>query len=303
MSDRTLKRLLGALVVVVLVWLGVSFISGRKSKPAGSEAVTAFFDSITPTAVQAVHIVGPKDTVGLLLQQQSGVWKVNGASVDSARLANFWNEVESAKVRDLIASNPDNYGRLGVAADSTWKLTLDVGGGSRTLYIGGVGPSYTTAYVRLPDADGVYSLDGGLRVSVESSLDDWRNKKVVALDSSSVAHVDVDRDGHRYQLVRADSTWALAGGGAVDTAVVRNMLSELTDLRATGFYHPGDSLAARGGSVVALNGVGDTLAALIVGAGEGNRWMRSRGDSTLYKVADYRVDRVMPTLATIKKGG
>ncbi len=301
MSDRTLKRLLGALAVVVLVWVGVSFFSGRKGKPAGSGAVTAFFDGLNPTAVQAVHIVGPKDTI--VLRQQSGAWTVNGASTDSARLARFWSELKSVDVRDLVASNPDNYGRLGVAADSTWKLTFDLGGGSRTLYVGGAGPTYTTAYVRLPDADGVYTLDGGLRLSVVSTADDWRNKKVVAVDSAAVDHLDVDRDGHRYQLVRRDSTWTLEGGGAVDTAVVRNMLSELSDLRATGFYQPGDSLAAPGGSVVALNGMGDTLAALTVGAGEGNRWMRSRGDSTLYKVAAYRVDRVMPTPATLKKGG
>jgi len=301
MTDRTLKRLLGLLAVAVLVWLGVSFFSGRRGKPAGSGAVTAFFDGLNPTDVQAVHIVGPKDTI--VLRQQSGAWTVNGAPTDSARLARLWSELKSADVRDLVASNPDNYARLGVAADSTWKLTFDLGGGSRTLYVGGAGPTYTTAYVRLPDADGVYTLDGGLRLSVVSTLDDWRNKKVVAVDSAAVDQVDVDRDGHRYQLVRRDSTWSLKGGGAVDTAVVRNVLSELSDLRATGFYHPGDSLAARGGSVVALNGMGDTLAALTVGAGEGNRWMRSRGDSTLYKVAAYRVDRVMPTPSTLKKGG
>ncbi len=300
MSERTLKRLLGVLAVVVVVWAGVTFLSGRAGKPAGSAAVTAFFDGLTPGAVSAVHIEGPVDTVDL--QQKSGVWTIHGQATDSAAVARLWSDVKSATVRDLVASNPENYARLGVAADSTWKVTFDVSGGSRTIYVGGAGPTYTTAYVRLPDEDAVYTLDGGLRSAVVRDADDWRNKKVVSIDSSSVVHLAVDRGGHRYQLVRKDSTWTFQGGGVADTAVVRNMLSELTDLRASGFYHQGDSLAARAGSLVALNGVGDTLTALTAGGGEGNRWLRARGDSTTYEVAGYRVDRVMPTLATVKKG-
>ncbi len=300
MSERTLKRLLGALVVVVLVWAGVTVWSGRAHHPKGSVAVTAFFDGLTPQNVTAVRIAGPLDTVKLT--QSDGAWRVNGLPTDSATVALFWDHMKHVAVRDLVASNPQNYPQLGVAADSTWKMTFDLAGGSRTLYVGGQGPTYTLTYVRLPDQDAVYTLDGGLRSAVVRTVDDWRKKTVVELDSASVVNLAVDRGGQRYSLVRKDSTWTLKGGAPADTSVVRNMLSELTDLRATGFYHAGDSLAAPGGSLVALNGMGDTLAAVTVGAGEGNRWMRTRGDSTLYKVAGYRVDRIMPKLETVKKG-
>lgn len=298
MSEKTLKWLVGALAIVVVAWAAITFLGGRTSAPAGSSQLTAFFQGLTPKEVVSVHIQGPKDTVELM--QKDGGWKVNGAPTDSAAVARFWTDVKNVTVQDLVATNPKNHARLGVAADSTWKVTFDVSSGSRTLYVGKTGPTYTTVYVRLPDQNNVYTLDGGLRPAIVRTVDEWRDKKIVSLDSSAVVHIEVKKGKDSYHLVRKDSVWTLARGGRADTSTVRNILSELSDLEADGFYHPSDSLAAQAGTLVALNGVGDTLTALKVGAGEGDRWVRARGDTTVYKVAGYRVDRMMPKRATLE---
>ncbi len=297
MSERTLKWLVGALAVVVVAWVAVTFLGGRSGPPAGSAEVTAFFQGLTPTAVSSIHIVGPKDTVSIA--QQGGAWKVNGAAIDSADLADLWTDLKDAHVRDLVATNPKNHATLGVAADSTWKLTVDVSGGSRTLYVGNPGPTYTTVYVRLPHENDVYTVAGGLRGAVVRSVDGWRDKRIVALDSAAVARIDVKHGRNSFDLVRRHGGWSLGRGREADTATVRNILSELSDLSAFGFYHSKDSLNAEGGRLVALSGTGDTLADLTVGSGQGDRWIRSRGDSSLYRVAGYRVDRMMPKLSTL----
>jgi len=300
-SERTLKWLIGALGAVVVAWAAVTFLGGRTSAPAGSSKITAFFQGLTPKEVASVHIRGPKDTVDLT--QKNGVWRVNGASVDSAAFARLWTDVKDAKVQDLVSTNPKNHARLGVAADSTWKLTFDLSSGPRTLYVGKTGPTYTTTYVRLPDQNDVYTLSGGLRPAVVRTADEWRDKRIVSVDTSAVVHIEVKNGKDFYHLIRKDSTWILKKGGRPDTAMVRNILSELSDLSANGFYHPGDSLPAEGGKIVALNGMGDTLTAITVGAGEGDRWARARGDSSIYRVAGYRVDRMMPkrTVLEVKK--
>ncbi len=299
MSERTLKWLVGALAIVVVAWAAVTFLGGRTGAPAGSAKMTAFFKGLTPKEVVAVHIQGPKDTVDLT--QDKGVWKVDGAPTDSGAVARFWTDVKNATVQDLVATNPANHYRLGVAADSTWKVTFVVSSGSRTIYIGHTGPTYTTVYARLPKDNDVYTLAGGLRPAVVRTVDDWRNKKIVALDTSAVVHVMVKHGHNSFHLMHNDSIWELAKGGRASPSAVRNILSELSNFDALGFYHKSDSLPSEAGTLVALNGVGDTLTVLTVGSGEADRWVRVRGDTAVYKVAGYRVDRMMPELSTLRE--
>jgi Domain of unknown function (DUF4340) len=295
MSERTLKQLVGALVVVVVLWGVTALLSGGSGgarEAAGGLA--SFFEEMRPETVTSVNFSGPAGEIALT--RDGDRWLVNGMRTDSGTVSRFWAAVASFSIGDLAAANPANHDRMGVSKDSAWTFTVEMGSGSRTLLIGGQGPRFATSYVRLPDADEVYVLEGDLRVHVRRQLNEWRDKHMVRVDTSAVSRVEVLRDGDRYALVRGDSIWTVEGGGEADAASVRNLLSELADLQASGFLADGDSLAVlpEGGSIQAFDSGGAVLAEIRLGSGEGDRWARTAGDDVLYKLPSWRIDRVAP---------
>ncbi len=303
MSEKALKGLLATLVVVVVVWLAVTLLSGRGGSPGASGRMAAFFEGLSPDAVTAVTIEGPDTHIEL--RRAGAAWTVNGYAADSSAVARFWTSVDSARLGDLVARNPANHARMGVSADSTHKVTFELAdGGTRVLLVGKSGPRYPTVYVRLPDDDSVYLLNSELRASVSKVLPDWRDKRIVAVDTAGVARVSVWLSGGGgYQVVRRDSTWSVAGDGDADASTVRSMLGELRDLRGTGFVEVTDTLGPAGRRVVALNEAGDTLARVELGRGKGDVWVRTRGKDTVFRLPGWRVDRLVPERKKVVGGG
>ncbi len=303
MSEKRLKALVTAVAILFLVWLGVSFIpSGSGGPPEASGALAGFFEGVTPEAVTAVRLQGPGGQAPVELRRVDGGWTVNGFRADSALVAGFWTSLENAEVGSMVASNPDNHSRLGVSQDSTWQVKLELPAGSRTLFVGKPGSRYGTTYVRLPDEDKVYLLDGNLRTEVTRALDGWRNKRLARVDTASVNRLAVQREGEAYTLSRADSTWTLEDGQEADAGTVRSLLGELVRLDASGFYAPGDTLTEPGGSLVAVGESGDTLFSMEVGSGEGDRWARVPGDSITYRLASWRVSSLLPEKGKVEGG-
>ena len=300
MSEKTLKLLVGVLVVALVLWGGVTLVSHWSGGgPVAAPALADIFDGATPDSVTQVRFKRQDDS--LTLTRTGTKWSVDGFATDSGAVARFFTALKDAKIGDLVSTNPANQASMGISDDSAWTLSFDVGGKTRTLLVGKSGPRYNTAYVRLPGKDQVYLADGTLGTEVKRARDQWRNKRIVAMDTAAVHRVEVTRDDTSYTLVRADSSWTLAGGEAVNQTPVKDILSELSGLQALGFLYPGDSLAARpeGGHVLALSASGDTLGQVTLGSGDGDRWARTPGDSVTYRLAGWRVDRVAPKRGTV----
>ncbi len=297
MSRKTLRLMVQALVLLIVVWAGVTFFSNREAATApASGALAELFQGVTPETVSAVKIRPPRGSEVALERQGAGAWTVNGLPADSSEIARLLDGLEGAAIGDLVATNPENHARMGVAGDSAWRVELDVDGATRTVLLGSAGSRYGTTYVRAPGEDPVYLMTGNVRSLLTRGADAWRNKRVAAVDTAAVARIEVAAGDDAYRLQRQDSTWTLEGGGKADAATVRSLLGELASARASGFVAPGDSLAqvpARD-RVLALSATGDTLAALTVGGEGGDRWVRARGDETLYRLQSYRADRLAP---------
>ncbi len=303
MSAKALRNLVVALIVVLLLWGGTVMLSGRGEAKGTDSEIADVFVGLTPDAVTAVRMCRPGDTISLT--RTGAGWDVDGWAADSAQVAGLFKTLADTNVGDLVATNPANHERMGVSEDSAWTVVFDVGPGSRTLLVGDRGPRYGTAYVRLPGENAVYLAEGDLRARMDRSLTEWRNKRIAAVDTGEVARIEVGRAGAPYALVRADSSWTVEGGATADTSAVQTMLAGLADVRADGFTSESDSIGGlpEALTLTALSPKGDTLAALRFGEGSGTRWARARGDSVLYTVEGWRVDRLAPTREKVGAGG
>lgn len=297
MTELTLKRLLGVFAIAVAVWVVSSLLSG-----GGSGAITApgeisgFFDGVDATTVTAIDIERNGETVRL--EPQDGDWRVNGFPADTANVSRFLRVLDSAQVGDLIANNPGNHERMGLSPDSASSVALTMNdGSSRTILLGKAGQRFRTAFVRLPDDDAVYLLDGDLRAHVNRTLEIWRNRNMVAIDTTRVARVEVDAQDGGYAIVRGDSLWTVEGGGEVGRSALNGIMAELHLFVASGFVAEGDSIAGLEGATTtrALSESGELMAEVTISDGAGDRWATTQSDDYLYRVTSFRAGRIAPT--------
>lgn len=304
MSTRTLTRLLATAGVLVALWLIITLISraGGSGQPAASDDWSGLLASLTPDSVTSVTIDDAGET--RVLEKQDDTWTIDGFPADSATVARFWTNLADATADQIVARNPDNHARMGVAADSTITVTFAGGSGDRTILVGNEGTGFGTAFARRPDEDDVHLLTGGLRTHFTRSESDWRDKRIVVIDTSKVDTIDVTRGDESYTLARADSSWTVDGEPA-QASPVTSLLEELSTMRATGFLQEGDSLYAAPPeiTVTAVGSTGDTLGVVTVSEGAGDRAARARGNPTVFRLPSFRVDRVAPPLDQLEPPG
>ena len=303
MSERTLKRLVGIFGAAALIWLVVFLVSNREGS-ADTEVtgpIADFFAGASDSSITAIRFTRTGETIELSRVGRS--WEVNGFRTDSGAVARFFQTLAESRVGGLAASNPSNHARMGVAADSAPTMELEAAGTVRRIFIGQDGPRAATVYARVPGEDAVYLLESGLRSYVHRQLDDWRNRRMLALDTSLVRRIAVERDGDSFTLVRTDSAWTFEGGGAADARQVQAILNELRGgLVASRFFAPTDSIGQlpQGGRTVVYGASGEQLAEVTVGSGSGDRWGMVAGDSVRYRIPPFRVDAIVPTLESVR---
>jgi hypothetical protein len=304
MSERALKRLVGALVVVGGVWLVSLLFRGGSGSIAATGPVASFFEDLDRTTVERVRIEHEGDPSITLARGAEEDWTVNDLRADAEAVSRLLDVLDEAEIGDLIAANPDNHARMGVSTDSAYAVSFSVGGDERSLLVGKSARRFGTAYVRLPDADEVYLLDADLRAQLTRDLDAWRDRTMAAVDTSAVARIVVERARDGYALVRGDSAWTFDGGGPVSESGVAGILAELARMVATGFVQEADSLAAfpEDATTTALTADGEVLVRVTLGEGEGDRWARSSASGDLYRVSSFRANRVAPARETLSPG-
>ena len=302
MSEQTLKRIFGGLGILVVLWLGSVWLSGRGRPGAGPTAdggVAAFFEGLSETTVSAVRIAGPVQT--LSLQPSGGAWTVNGYGADSMAVARFWNALAAVEVGGVVANNPSNHVRMGLVTDSAWTVDFTLAdGGTASVLVGKRGPISPSAYVRLPDQDTVVVVSGDFRTSVTLGLSDWRDRTILRVDTAAVVRIVLETDEGTYVTERTDSTWSVDGEPAI-ARIMDSVLEELARLLALGFADDGEASEESPKRVIALGATGDTLGVvLITGVEAGTRHARTPGSDVVFEIASFRADRVAPDIATVR---
>jgi len=298
MSPTQLKAIAVSLAVLLLLWGGSELLSRGSDTTTGSLALPALAQADADT----ISIVSGPDSV-LLAKQSSSAWTVNGHRAAPDEVHALFQALRDTVRPELVAQDSSSFARLGVdSAAARWlrirgggKLLLQLALGTRRAEVQG-------AYVRRPGDTHVYLWRGRLGGLADRRADEWRDKRVAALEPDSIGEVDVERGKERYALRRRAGRWSV-DGAAADSAAVARLLEKYRAITAMGFATrgAGDSTKARrpvrrlairdarGGMLLSLafdSTTGSFLVRHVAGAGgEG---------PTVYRMSVWEVDGVTP---------
>lgn len=293
---RRIALLLGALLVL---WIGLRVAQGvARDQRTPLPAV-----SLDQASVDAITISRPGDTIRLV--RTGADWTVNGLAAAPTVAADVVRAVaDTAGRSELVAESATSHQRLGV--DSVQARRLEIRRGSDVLLtylVGKRGSSWETAYVRRPDSDRVFQVRSRLVELVERSVDDWRDRRIVAVDPDSLTAVEITRGRSTYRLEKGQAGWRFADGAPADSFAVASLLGQFRTLEASGFASAPQADSARFETPerrIRLTGPGGVVVALAFDSIPAGFWVRRDTLPTVYRLDGWTADRLTPSDSTLR---
>ena len=308
MSAKQLKAIAMGLAVLLLLW-GASELFSR-----GSDTVTAKFTlpALTQGDVDTITLVKGTDSI-VLAKQSSTAWTADGHRAAPDAVSDLFQALHDSVKPELVAEDSSSFGRMGVdSASGRWLRISNAGKPLLRLIVGARGSEYSSAYVRRPADSRVYLWRGRLAGLLDRAADEWRDKRIAAVNLDSVQAIEVERGKDRYTLRRRDKAWAIEGGPttATDSGAVARLLERYRAITAAGFASPkqADSTRTlRPARRAALRGAGGALlVALSFDSTSGAYVVRRTGGTAtggepaaVYRMNTWDVDGLTPARSTL----
>src|SRR5216117_337944 len=236
MGPKQLKAIAMGLAVLLLLW-GASELFSR-----GSDTVTGSFGipALNQGDADTIALVEGADSV-VLAKQSSTEWTANGHRAAPDAVGDLFQALHDSVKPELVAEDSSSFGRMGVdSATGRWLRISSAGKPLLRLIVGARGSEYASAYVRRPGEARVYLWRGRLAGLVDRATDEWRDKRIAAVNLDSVQAIEVERCKDRYTLRRRDKAWAIEGGPttATDSGAVARLLERYRAITAASFASP-----------------------------------------------------------------
>jgi Domain of unknown function (DUF4340) len=303
MSPKQLARLAMVLGALLLLWGAASL--ARKGSRGPSAADRFALPTISADSADSIMIVRPADTTRLV-RRDSARWTVNGHPASQRAVADLFSALaDTTRTSELVAGRSASHAGYGV--DSTKGAHIRVMRGNSTLVDlvqGQRAPTFDGGYFRSASDSAVYLVGGNLAQALELSSDEWRDKRIGGAVPDSVGRIDVSRGKRSYSLRRDGKGWIWGSGGRADSAAVGTMLEGYAGVEAAGFASVAQadsaSFARPDRRATLLRADGTPLLALAFDSTASGFWVRAEGDSTVYRMDAWAVDRLTPADSTLK---
>ncbi|HXE58519.1 MAG TPA: DUF4340 domain-containing protein [Gemmatimonadales bacterium] len=300
MTPKQLLRLAVALAVLLALWGAVAV--GRRLGEGEEERLA--LPAVDTAAVDSIVLTRAAETTRLA-KSGPGRWTVNGHPAAAGAVGDLLVALrDTAAGGELVAQSPGSHGRLGVDSGGT-RLRL-VGGGRTVLDLvtGHRTRDFDGVYARRADDDAVYALRGAFPTLLERRVDDWREKRIAAVQPESVTAVEIARGRASYRVRKQDASWAFDRGGPADSAAVASLLGQLRDVSASGFATATQADSARftpADRRLWVLGAGERpLLTLLFDSTAGGFWVRHDSGGTIYRMDSWQADRYTPADSTLR---
>jgi hypothetical protein len=236
-------------IILLAVILALSlYLSLRKLDRLGYELPR--LPVVAKTDITKIEIA--KKGAAVELNKQNGGWNIGtqGYPADEDKVTNMLGIIENFALTAMVSESRD-YSRYQL--DDENKITVKAWSGERIrrdFDIGKPAPSYRHTFVRLKGNDCVYHARENLRHAFDLSVEDLRDKQVLAFDTADIQEIQLVKNGRslvctrsatpsaadresavKNSLPKEEAVWENAEGGRCDEAKLNRLIATLSKLR------------------------------------------------------------------------
>ena len=230
-------------VLMAMIALGIIALVARIVVSDPAELVLSGLLPITTDVVDSVIIESADGQIRAKLVRpgESPVWMINNQQVFEPKLNVFWSLVADFDGAQLVATNPDNHERIGVADGQGIVLTFLVGDFEQEKFIiGEWNPGTDLCYLRRPGKTDVHAIEcPGPALSVFDPYPaGWRDPIVMTIPRSEVESITFTYADEEFVL-KVDGGEVVVVSGSeqefADVSQVERVMQAVESLLASGF--------------------------------------------------------------------
>ncbi len=208
-----------------------------ESTPAANAAPAApKLADVPEKQIQQIEIT-KKGTPTVTLQRENGKWAITAPeplAADEDAVTTVVSSFSPMNADTVVENNPRDLGIFGLKTPS---LTVDVkenNGKSQEMFFGDDVPAGSLVYARLAGSPKVYTVSSSVKTSLDKSLNDLRDKRLLTFDSNHLTRIEVvsgksdvefgKNNNNEWQIVKPQPYRA-------DSFQVDELLRKLTDAK------------------------------------------------------------------------
>lgn len=233
MKSRQVGLVLMALIAVGLAGLIIRLVS------AGSDELV--LSGLLPISQEAVdRVVISSGDKRAELVKVGDTWRVGNIPAFVPKLNQFWAAVNNIDGAQLIAQNPTNHARMGVAQGQGTEVEFYLGPGLQAeFFLGKWTPDVRLCYLRRPARNEVYGIPCQAADIFDPDPDGWRDPVIVSIPRAEIASITFTYPQEpEFTLTTSEGEWVVVSGAEerpADLANLSAVLGTLELLLADGF--------------------------------------------------------------------
>jgi hypothetical protein len=142
----------------------------------------------------------------IVFKKIDNTWRLDpkGYRADSTKVKNVLNVIEKLKLTALVSKSKD-YVRYDLGTDKNIHVKAWQGNDLlREFDIGKTAPTFKHTFVKLPDDPNVYHARGDFKRNFDHSVDDFRDKTVLAYSQNTIREIKLGHDKKTINLSRKE---------------------------------------------------------------------------------------------------
>lgn len=302
-------------VLVVLTGITVLQFNAEETADKKGATVSVEIPRADKDAIDHLEVTAPGKEPVTLVKGEAG-WQltapVSAKAADTA-MKTALDKLAELEVTAVAATRAENHERLEVSEDKAIHVIAKHGEEVLSdLWIGAYLSGNTM--VRKQGDVPVAAVKGSIRFAFDKEVKEWRDRKVLELDTAEVQALSLTSGGQTLRFVRDGEKFKQADGEApipeFDPAKVKSVVGSVTSLRAVDFAKPDVTPEQAGldeanASVVTLEMASDAgpgQVVLRIGKKSGsNYYLQHEGDDVVYLISSFMAERLTKGAEAFKK--
>jgi hypothetical protein len=225
--------------VVFVALAGVIYWSNRekaKEESAPPKDTETKLISVPQPDIGKVELK-KKDGQDIVLERSGDAWQITAPEAykaDQDAVNTLITSLGTVTADSVVTQKASNLGSFGLATPSETVVITGKGGKTHTLLIGDEVPTGGDVYATTEGDRKVYTVASYTRSSVDKSLNDLRDKRLLTFDQDSLARVELDSKGQDVEFGKNNQgDWQILKPGPyrADGLQVEELLRKLKDAK------------------------------------------------------------------------
>lgn len=227
-----------AIIVLAALWAGFNYYNKRKAKETTADANKPK-ELVVPVKQDQVRsfTIAPHEGEPITCTLDGKTWAISQPrplAADQNAVTSYVGSLIGLDVASVVDQHPANLKDFGLDPPAN-VLTVSTSGtpAQVKLLLGDATPTGDGLFAQVAGSARLITLPGYARSTLEKSLFDLRDRRVVTLDNDQIQRLDVTAPGKSFTLTKnPDGVWDLVLPPAVraETFSVQNMLSGVQGL-------------------------------------------------------------------------